>query len=161
MPIQFLSSVLFVQDVEASRNFYEKLLGQEVEMDFGPNVGFKGGFAIWQIDHASQMIFERPANGTDQLGRKNFELYFEAVDLDAVLGRLTDAGVSMVHPIREHPWGQCVFRVYDPDGHIVEVGEPMPVVIQRFLAQGMTPEAVAERTSMPLEIVRQVAEVAG
>jgi hypothetical protein len=107
------------------------------------------------------MIFERPANDEGQLGRKNFELYFEAVDLDAVWSRLTDAGVTMVHPIREHPWGQNVFRVYDPDGHIVEVGEPMPVVIQQFLAQGMTPEAVAERTSMLLEIVRQIVESVG
>jgi catechol 2,3-dioxygenase-like lactoylglutathione lyase family enzyme len=159
--IQFQSSVLFVQDIEASRYFYEKLLGQEVEMDFGPNVGFKGGFAIWQIDHASQMIFERPANGAGQLGCENFELYFEAADLNAVWSRLADAGVLVVHPLREHPWGQCVFRVYDPDRHIVEVGEPMPVVIQRFLAQGMTTEAVAERTSMPLEIVQQIAKGAG
>ena len=86
MSIQFLSSVLFVQDVEASRNFYEKLLGQEVEMDFGPNVGFKGGFAIWQIDHASQMIFERPMNGADQLGRKNFELYRVVAELESIQG---------------------------------------------------------------------------
>jgi catechol 2,3-dioxygenase-like lactoylglutathione lyase family enzyme len=161
MTIQYQTAVLFVQDIEASRNFYENLLGQEVEMDFGPNVSFKGGFAIWQIEHAAQMIFERPVNGEGQLGRKNFELYFEAADLDAVWKRLTAAGVATVHPLREHPWGQCVFLVYDLDGHIVEIGEPMPVVIQRFLGQGMTPEAVAERTSMPLEIVRQIAEVTG
>jgi hypothetical protein len=37
------------------------------------------------------------------------------------------------------------------------MGEPMPVVIQRFLTQGMSAEAVAEKTSMPLEIVQQVA----
>ena len=160
MLIQFQTSVLFVQKIEASRHFYEKLLGQEVEMDFGPNVAFKGGFAIWQIDHASQMIFERPAN-EDQLGRKNLELYFESPDLETIWERLMEADVWAVHPLREHPWGQCVFRVYDPDGHIVEIGEPMPVVIQRFLAQGMTPEAVAERTSMPLDIVRQVAEAVG
>jgi hypothetical protein len=62
--------------------------------------------------------------------------------------------------LREQPWGQRVFRVYDPDGHIVEIGEPMPVVIQRFLAQGMSAEEAAERTSMPLEIVQKIAESA-
>jgi hypothetical protein len=67
------------------------------------------------------------------------------------------AEVWAVHPLREHPWGQCVFRVYDPDGHIVEIGEPMPIVIQRFLAQGLSLEAVSEKTSMPLEIVQQIA----
>lgn len=157
MTIQYQSSVIFVKDITASRHFYEGLLGQEVEMDFGPNVGFKGGFAIWQVDHASQMIFEGPANGNGQLGHKNLELYFETSDLEAVWNQLMDADVWAIHPLREHPWGQCAFRVYDPDGHIVEIGEPMPAVIQRFLAQGMSVEAVAEKTSMPLEIVQQIA----
>jgi hypothetical protein len=71
---------------------------------------------------------------------------------------MTDAGVQFVHPLREHPWGQRVFRLYDPDGHIVELGEPMPVVIQRFLVQHMSAEEIAQRTSMPLEIVQQIAQ---
>ena len=160
MTIQFQSSVIFVKDIEASRRFYEELLAQKVLMDHGPNVAFVGGFAIWQVDHACQMIFERPSSEGDQLGRENCELYFEADDLDAVYARLSDAGVRFVHPVREHPWGQRVFRFYDPDGHIVELGEPMPVVIQRFLAQGMSVEEVAQRTSMPPEIVQQIAEAA-
>jgi catechol 2,3-dioxygenase-like lactoylglutathione lyase family enzyme len=155
--IKYQSSVTFVKDIAASRHFYEKLLGQEVEMDFGPNVGFKGGFALWQVDHAFEMIFEGAANGSSQLGCKNLELYFASADLETVWNQLMDADVWAVHPLREHPWGQRVFRVYDPDGHIVEVGEPMPVVIRRFLAQGMLAEAVAEKTSMPLEIVQQIA----
>jgi hypothetical protein len=65
--------------------------------------------------------------------------------------------VAVVHPLREQPWGQRVLRVYDPDGHIVEVGEPMPAVIMRFLAEGLSPEAIAQRTAMPLDIVQQVA----
>jgi catechol 2,3-dioxygenase-like lactoylglutathione lyase family enzyme len=155
--IQYQSSVIFVKDIQASRHFYEALLGQEVELDHGPNVAFKGGFAIWQVDHAAEMIFEGPANGDGPLGRKNLEIYFETPDVQAVWDRLIAAEVWAVHPLREHPWGQCVFRVYDPDGHIVEIGEPMPIVIQRFLAQGLSHEAVSEKTSMPLEIVRQVA----
>ena len=55
------------------------------------------------------------------------------------------------------PLGQRAFRVHDPDGHIVELGEPMPVVIHRLLGQGMTPAAVAKQTGMPLAIVEQVA----
>ncbi|MBN1994763.1 MAG: VOC family protein [Anaerolineae bacterium] len=157
MSIQFQSSVLFVQDIAASCNFYETLLDQEVDMDFGPNIGFKGGFAIWQIDHAAQIIHESLANGEGQLGRKNLELYFETPDIEAAWNRLLDADVWALHPLREQPWGQRVFRVYDPDGHIVEVGEPMPAVIHRFLEQALTPEAVAERTGMPLQIVQQIA----
>ena len=158
MSIKFQSSVIFVKDIEASRHFYEGLLGQKVEMDFGPNVRFVGGFSIWQVDHACQIIFERALGEMGLLGRENCELYFEADDLDTPHMRLSDVGVQFAHPLREQPWGQRVFRVYDPDGHIVELGEPMTVVIQRFLARGMSAEEAAERTSMPLEIVQQVAK---
>jgi catechol 2,3-dioxygenase-like lactoylglutathione lyase family enzyme len=160
MSIKFESTVLFVKDIEASRRFYEGLLGQKVEMDFGPNVGFVGGFAIWQVDHAYQTIFERPPGEMSQLGRGNCEIYFEADDVDTAYARLSDARVPFAHPVCEQPWGQRVFRVYDPDGHIVELGEPMPVVIRRFLAQGMSAEEAAERTGMPLEIVQQIAKSA-
>jgi catechol 2,3-dioxygenase-like lactoylglutathione lyase family enzyme len=158
MTIQFQSSVLFVRDIQTSRRFYEELLGQEVEMDFGANVGYKGGFAIWQVDSAFEVIFERPADAEAPLGRDNLELYFESPDLDIAWTRLSSQEVEVVHPLREQPWGQRVIRIFDPDGHIVEIGEPMPIVIARYLAQGMKAEAVAERTLMPLEFIQQVAE---
>jgi catechol 2,3-dioxygenase-like lactoylglutathione lyase family enzyme len=157
MNVTYQSSVIFVQDIAASRHFYEELLGQEVEMDFGPNVGFGGGFALWQVDHAFQMIYERAPYAAQRLGRQNYELYFETGDLEAASIRLSGAGVEFVHPLREQPWGQRAFRIYDPDGHIVELGEPMPAVIARLLGEGLSAGAVAERTGMPLEIVEQIA----
>ena len=158
MSITFQSSVIFVKDIKASRHFYEDLLGQEVLMDFGPNVGFVGGFAIWQVDHAYEMIFGKPSDETSQLGRGNLEVYFETDDLDAAWARLSGADVEFVHPLREHPWGQRGFRSCDPDGHIVELAEPMPAVIRRFLAQGMSAEEIAKRTFMPVEVVQQIRE---
>lgn len=127
-------------------------------MDFGPNVGFKSGFALWQVDHAFEMVYGHQPDKAQPLGRRNFELYFEATDLATVSRKLTEAGVSFVHPLREQPWGQRVIRVHDPDGHVVEIGEPMPVVITRLLNEGLAAEAVAARTGMPLEIVNHVAE---
>ncbi len=158
MDITFQTSLLFVRDVEASRRFYEGLLGQEVTFDFGENVSFAGGFAIQKADHIGPIIFGRPLAGAGPLGRENFELYFESDDLDAVLERLTEAGTPVIHPLREQPWGQRVFRVYDPDGHIVEIGEPMSAVVARFLRQGVSEEEAAQRSSMPLEFVRQIAQ---
>lgn len=156
MAVKFQSTVLFVRDMGAARGFYEGLLEQQVLMDHGPNVGFVGGFALWQADHAEQIVYGRQLEREGKLGTHNCEIYFESEDLDAAWQRLADAGVEVVHPMREQPWCQRVFRVYDPDGHIVELGEPMYVVVARLRAQGMTPEAISTRTSMPLEIVRQI-----
>lgn len=44
-------------------------------------------------------------------------------------------------------------RLYDPDKHIIEVGENIKVVCRHFLDRGMTPEEVAERMDVPLEFI--------
>ena len=54
----------------------------------------------------------------------------------------------------EHSWGQRVIRFYDPDFHIIEVGEDMEMVVKRFKNTGMTEEQVAERMRVPLEYVQ-------
>jgi catechol 2,3-dioxygenase-like lactoylglutathione lyase family enzyme len=155
MNIKYESAVLFVKDVVASRQFYEGLLGQKVEMDFGPNVSFAGGrFAIWQVAHAHEIVFGEPS---DEAGQGEVEIYFESDDVEGVMQRFGEAGVEFVHPLREQPWGQRVVRIYDPDRHIIEVGEPMSVVVSRLLGQGMSVEQAAERTGMPVEAVQQIA----
>ena len=157
MAIEFVSSLIFVQDIARSRQFYEGLLSQQVLMDHGPNVAFAGGFAIHQADHAFEVLFGCPAPSRERWGNDNGELYFECAELEAVQARLSAAGVELVHGLREQPWAQRVLRVRDPDGHIVEIGEPMPLVIRRLLDQGLSPEQTAERCSMPLEIVLHIA----
>jgi catechol 2,3-dioxygenase-like lactoylglutathione lyase family enzyme len=152
MEIKLVSSVLFVKDIQVSRHFYETVLGQKVLMDHGPNVGFEGGFAIWQAEHAHQMVFGSP----QEKGKACSELYFESPQLDEVLTNLETCGVKWIHPLREQPWGQRVVRFYDPDDHIIEIGEPMPSVILRYARQGMSAEQIAGRTFMPREIVDQI-----
>ncbi len=51
----------------------------------------------------------------------------------------------------EHGWGQRVIRFYDPDGHIIEVGEDMKMVINRFLDSGMTMEEVSKKMDVSVE----------
>jgi catechol 2,3-dioxygenase-like lactoylglutathione lyase family enzyme len=159
MKARFQSSILFVRDIQASRRFYEHLLGQEVFQDYGPFVGFTGGLDLWQFNCNGQPV-QRTGNGSTPKATngKSRELYFESDEPEALWARLTRAGVQVAQPVQEQPWGQRVFRVYDPDGHIVEIAEPMPVVVRRFLAAGMPEEAVAERTMMPLIMVQQIAE---
>jgi catechol 2,3-dioxygenase-like lactoylglutathione lyase family enzyme len=156
MDVIFKSAVLFVRDVQASRKFYEGVLGQEVVMDHGPNIAFAGGFALWQADHAFSTVYDEDVPSGASMGARNLELYFETEALDDVWWSLEEAGTPVVHGVREQPWGQRVFRVHDPDGHVVEIGEPMLVVIMRFLGQGMSVEAAAARTSMPVEVVAQL-----
>ena len=62
--------------------------------------------------------------------------------------------ISYVHPPLEHRWGQRVVRLYDPDGHIIEVGENIKTVCRRFLDSGMTVEETAQRMDVPEKFIR-------
>lgn len=154
MSIKYSSAVLMVKDIAVSRKFYEQLLGQPVQLDHGECVSF-GGFAIWQSQYAHRIMNLEPS---EEARSSRFELYFESDDLDVIRQTLLAVGIAFVHDLIEQPWGQRVFRAFDPDGHIVELAEPMDAVIRRFLMRGMLPHEVAQRTSMPLEIVEQVAK---
>ena len=158
MSLTFQGPVVVVKDITVSRNFYENILGQKVIVDFGPVVGFEGGLSIWQIEHAYQILFDSQPEKSTTLGHRNFELCFEETEIHAIWEKVSSTGVKLVHPLREQPWGQLVFRIYDPDGHIIEIGEPIPVFVARFLSQGMSIEEVAERTSVPEQAVAQIAE---
>lgn len=75
--------------------------------------------------------------------------------MDGFLKRLNTMDISYVHPPLEHRWSQRVVRFYDPDGHIIEVGEDMTRVVKRFTAGGMSPEQVAKRMDVSVDYVRE------
>lgn len=141
--------MLVVADMDMSVEFYENVLGLVVVMDFGANKVLEGGLALQALESWRDFI------GTDSVsfGGNDSEVYFEEDDFDAFAERLAGCDVEYVHPIKEHAWGQRVVRIYDPDRHIIEVGENMRVVCGRFLDGGMTPEEVAARMDVPTEYV--------
>ena len=47
--------------------------------------------------------------------------------------------------IKEAEWGQRSIRFYDLDGHIIEVGENMKMVVKRFLDSGMSMAETSKR----------------
>ncbi len=151
--MKFICPLIVVNDMKTSRNFYENVLNQKVQFDFGENISFEGGFAIHLKSHFSDLL---NINENDIIQKsKNGELYFEEEDFDSFLEKLKNIdSVEYVHGLKEQPWGQRAIRFYDPDKHIVEVGEPMESVVKRFLSQGLSAEETAKRTSMPEEFVR-------
>lgn len=141
--------MLVVKDIDKSVDFYKKVFGLRVVMDFGANKTLTGGLVLQTIETFKEFI------GTDAIyfGGNNFEIYFEEDDFDKFISRLKECNVEYVHPVKEHSWGQRVVRIYDPDRHIIEIGENMKVVCRRFLAIGMTPEQVATRMDVPIKFV--------
>ena len=147
--MKFKNPLLVVKDMAASKAFYKEILNLRVVLDFGANVTLTGGVCL-QTEESWKAFIRSEAVS---YGGQDAELYFEEDDFDAFAERLkaTDR-VKYVHPVFEHRWGQRVVRFFDPDGHIVEVGENMNAVCARFAAAGMTEEEIAARMDVPVSL---------
>ena len=149
--MELKNPLLAVADMERSLAFYETVLDLRVVLDFGASKTLTGGLCLQTLDTWRSFL------GTDQVafGGNDAEIYFEEDRFDAFAERLSTLPIQYVHPVKEHRWGQRVVRFYDPDRHIIEVGENLAAVCRRFLDSGLTPEQTAERMDVSLEYVRK------
>jgi catechol 2,3-dioxygenase-like lactoylglutathione lyase family enzyme len=126
MKIRHVSTIVFVNDVARSTAFYRDVLGLQVTGDFGTIVQFEGGFSIHDAVNLLEKTYKKPgAFPQGPQGKDNIDIYFETDDLEAAYRAVVDSGANVIHPIETQAWGQRVFRFHDPDGHIVEIGDPM------------------------------------
>ena len=143
------NSLLVVTDIDRSVAFYQNVFGLRIITDFGANKTLTGGLVLQTAETWQQFIEDRSV----QFGGNNAEIYFEEDHFDQFIEKLKCCDIEYVHPVKEHSWGQRVVRIYDPDRHIIEVGENIKFVCRRFLESGMTPEEIAERMDVPLKFV--------
>jgi len=148
--MKFTCPLIAISDLEKSKRFYQEVLGQKIVLDLGKNVWFTG-FAI-QLDFAALLSIQE---NTVVKKSHNFELYFEEEDFDGFLKHLKKFdNVEYVHPPMKHDWQQRVVRIYDPDQHIIEIGESMSVIARRYLQQGFSPEETSKIIQHPIEFVK-------
>jgi catechol 2,3-dioxygenase-like lactoylglutathione lyase family enzyme len=143
--IQFKGPAAYVRDLDRSRRFYEDVLGLKVaramERDGKPiAVAYTAGLSIWDACDAFSAIFGSPAPDARQSNRPVWENAFEVQDVDAMYERAIAAESRFAHPLRELHWGQRTFRVYDPDGNIVDVGETHAAAVRYMVAGGLSYE---------------------
>ena len=139
--------LISVADINAARKFYEDLFGLEVFQDYGRNIAFTCGLALqqdfdWLVGIPKESVLKKSNNA---------ELVFEEQDFDGFLSKLREyPDIEYLGEVIEHSWGQRVIRFYDLDGHLIEVGEDMKMVIKRFLNTGMSMEEVSERMDVSI-----------
>ena len=146
--MKYVCTVISVADISTARKFYEELFGLEVYQDYGKNIAFSCGLALqqdfdWLVSIPKEKVLKKSNNA---------EVVFEEQDFDGFLNRLKEyPEIEYLGEVIEHSWGQRVIRFYDLDGHLIEVGEDMKMVVRRFLNTGMTMEEVSERMDVSIE----------
>jgi catechol 2,3-dioxygenase-like lactoylglutathione lyase family enzyme len=121
MEIRFRNSIALVKNIEESKQFYRDIIGLSVAQEYDTFVLFMDNFAIHTADLFYEYI-QKPYHG-ERMGHDNVDFYFTTSDLEGFQARLKEHGVTFIHEIHQHAWGEKVIRVYDPDGHILEIGD--------------------------------------
>jgi catechol 2,3-dioxygenase-like lactoylglutathione lyase family enzyme len=148
--VKFICPLITVADMKRSRDFYENVLEQTVETDFGRNVSF-GGFAIHLQSHFKVLIDNKEVVA----GGNNFELYFEYDNVEQICEKLKAENVEFVHELREQPWKQLVVRFYDPDKNIIEIGESMEHLVFRLFRQNHSTDEISKMTGLDKEFIEK------
>jgi len=156
MDLKNSSTALFVRDIGISKHFYLDILGLSIDLDFGKNVIFKNGFAIWEIQNTHIIPSKLGINKISDNSVNRFELYFETENLGEIYLKLKNKNVRFLHEIHEEPWGQQTIRFFDPDNHLIEIGESMKQFVGRFFRQGFTIETINKRTGVPIEEIKKL-----
>ncbi|NLI54247.1 MAG: glyoxalase [Clostridiales bacterium] len=154
--MNYVCTLLAVKDIEKSKKFYHDILDQYVVCDLGANVTLTGGFALQTADSWGTFIQKSQTQIT--YGNNDAELYFEEDDMHRLIEKLAGFDIEYVHPLKEHAWGQHVVRFYDPDKHIIEVGENMVMVVRKFMEDGLSAEETAIRMDVPVDYVKSCIE---
>jgi uncharacterized glyoxalase superfamily protein PhnB len=109
-----------VRDMAPALAFYLDKVGFTLERG-GPkddNSAVARGDARLMLETAEDMYsdgYNQAIRG--RLGSPSaIALYIEAPDLEALYDRVRAAGVRVLDPIADRPWGQSEFTIEDPDG---------------------------------------------
>ena len=128
--MRFGYTILYVSDVSASLDFYERALGQRrrfvhesgqyAELDTGPTAL---ALAAHELAAANVPGLYRPER---RMGAQpTFEVCFVTDNVQAAFDRAVEEGAAAVSPPQTKPWGQDVAYVRDPDGNLVELASPV------------------------------------
>lgn len=150
--MKYSTTLLAVRDMNRSLEFYKTFFNQDVVCDLGWNKTLTCGLAL-------QQHFDRLCGFSEdrmQFGTHNMELYFETEELDAFMDILAShPEVKRLHDVKQYEWKQRVIRIYDPDGHIIEVGESMESVAFREFSKGHSVQKTAELIQHPIDLVEK------
>jgi catechol 2,3-dioxygenase-like lactoylglutathione lyase family enzyme len=147
MQMKYEGVCIAVKDINLSKKFYQDLFRLEILQDYGINISF-GGLSLqqefdWLTGVPKESISEKS---------HNMELYFEEDDFDDFMAELEKHNnIQYIGDgVKEAGWGQRSIRFYDLDGHIIEVGENMKMVVKRFLDSGMSMEETSKRMDISI-----------
>jgi len=121
--MQFRYTILYVDDVTTTIEFYERAFGLQRKMihesgDYGELATGKTSLSF-SSKKLMKQIGKCPGNVVPS--SPTFEIAFETAEVATILKRALEAGATLVQDAKEMPWGQKTAYVRDNNGFLVEL----------------------------------------
>ena len=114
---------LFVDDLEASKDFYTRVLNFVIERQ-GPNgyTAMSSGEAHLALNLHSNLRRDHPIRaGVDERLGRGVEIALEVDDVEAFCDRVQATAWPLSGSLKKQSWGLTDFRVADPDGYYLRI----------------------------------------
>ena len=127
VPSRLAYAILFVSDLERSVRFYRDVIGLPFRFA-------NQGYAEFATEGAKFSLYARSglpeligrASPAGEIPWPQGEVAFFVDDVDSEHERLVQAGVCVLAPPIDRPWGERTLHVADPDGNVVELTRRKP-----------------------------------
>ena len=115
---------LFVEDLEAARQFYREVFGLPVMFEDADSTVFDFGNTIINLlrTTAAHELIEPAAVASPEAGSR-LQLTLQVDDVDAMCAELAEVGVKLLNGPMDRPWGIRTASFRDPGGHIWEIAQ--------------------------------------
>lgn len=117
--------ILYVSDSKQAIHFYQDILGLPIRAEHGTYVEFETGSTILALNTRESAREITPLDIPDTSDSHTFEIGFVTENVEVVIKRMREQGVSIIEEPKVKPWGQTVAYIADPDGHYIEICSPM------------------------------------
>jgi catechol 2,3-dioxygenase-like lactoylglutathione lyase family enzyme len=113
---------LFVEDLDAAKDFYDRVFGLPRLFEDANSAVFQFGETLvnlLQTSAAPELV--APARVGEPSGGARFQLTLRVDDVDELCRRLIALGVQLLNGPMDRPWGPRTASFQDPAGHIWEI----------------------------------------
>jgi uncharacterized glyoxalase superfamily protein PhnB len=128
--IKFAYTILYVEDVLKSMDFYQRAFGFKEKMQapdnsYGEVMSGETTLSFAQLSLAKSNL--RDGFIKSDLSKQPFgiEIGFTTDDVEGTLKQAVSVGAVLIEESKTKPWGQVVAYVRDLDGFLIEVCSPM------------------------------------
>jgi len=113
---------LFVEDLEAAKQFYLRIFNLPIEFEDDNSAVFKFGNTLINLlkTTAAPELVE-PAQVASREAGSRFVFTIHVEDVDAMCNELTARGIELLNGPMDRPWGIRTASFMDPGGHIWEI----------------------------------------